>query len=184
VLTDAAIEGKVDRLLGLKENVIIGKLIPAATGLKKYRGIDIEPTEPLPAAMFGGGTEAELLAALEEIGDGDGLDLSALGLDYDADLPELPELPELPDAGVPEDHALESRSGPAVPGPDRILVSAAGGASSSRATSSAGLSSRSRSHSTAWPVDGVRDSTCATAPSPSARPRPGRVNAAALGPTA
>jgi DNA-directed RNA polymerase subunit beta' len=85
--------------------VIIGKLIPAATGLKKYRGIDIEPTEPLPAAMFGGGTEAELLAALEEIGDGDGLDLSALGLDYDADLPELPELPELPDAGVPEDDA-------------------------------------------------------------------------------
>ena len=40
VLTDAAIEGKIDRLLGLKENVIIGKLIPAATGLKKYRGID------------------------------------------------------------------------------------------------------------------------------------------------
>ena len=39
VLTDAAIEGKIDRLLGLKENVIIGKLIPAATGLKKYRGI-------------------------------------------------------------------------------------------------------------------------------------------------
>jgi DNA-directed RNA polymerase subunit beta' len=105
VLTDAAIEGKVDRLLGLKENVIIGKLIPAATGLKKYRGIDIEPTEPLPAGMFGGGTEAELLAALEEIGDGEGLDLSALGLDYDAGLPELPELPELPDAGVPEDEA-------------------------------------------------------------------------------
>ena len=49
VLTDAAIEGKIDRLLGLKENVIIGKLIPAATGLKKYRGIDIEPSEPLPA---------------------------------------------------------------------------------------------------------------------------------------
>ena len=48
MLTDAAIEGKVDRLLGLKENVIIGKLIPAATGLKKYRGIDIEPSEPLP----------------------------------------------------------------------------------------------------------------------------------------
>ena len=37
VLTDASIEGKVDRLLGLKENVIIGKLIPAATGLKQYR---------------------------------------------------------------------------------------------------------------------------------------------------
>lgn len=37
VLTDAAIEGKVDNLAGLKENVIIGKLIPAATGLPKYR---------------------------------------------------------------------------------------------------------------------------------------------------
>ena len=96
VLTDAAIEGKVDRLLGLKENVIIGKLIPAATGLRKYRGIDIEPSEPLPAAMFGPGTEAELLAALEEIGDGDGLDLSALGLGYEDALPELPELPETP----------------------------------------------------------------------------------------
>ena len=43
VLTDASIEGKIDRLLGLKENVIIGKLIPAATGLKRYRGIEIEP---------------------------------------------------------------------------------------------------------------------------------------------
>ena len=45
VLTDAALEGKIDRLAGLKENVIIGKLIPAATGLKRYRTIEIEPTE-------------------------------------------------------------------------------------------------------------------------------------------
>ena len=37
MLTDAALEGKTDRLLGLKENVIIGKLIPAATGLRRYR---------------------------------------------------------------------------------------------------------------------------------------------------
>jgi DNA-directed RNA polymerase subunit beta' len=37
VLTDAAIEGKMDDLAGLKENVIIGKLIPAATGLPRYR---------------------------------------------------------------------------------------------------------------------------------------------------
>ncbi|MGI8973958.1 MAG: DNA-directed RNA polymerase subunit beta' [Gaiella sp.] len=90
VLTDAAIEGKIDRLNGLKENVIIGKLIPAATGLKKYRGIDIEPSEPLPSSLFGGGAEAELLAALEEIGDGE-LDLSSLGLGFDDELPELPE---------------------------------------------------------------------------------------------
>ena len=49
VLTDAALEGKKDTLNGLKENVIIGKLIPAATGLKRYRRIEIEPAEPLPA---------------------------------------------------------------------------------------------------------------------------------------
>jgi DNA-directed RNA polymerase subunit beta' len=47
VLTDAALEGKTDRLAGLKENVIIGKLIPAATGLKHYRRLEIEPTEPI-----------------------------------------------------------------------------------------------------------------------------------------
>ncbi|PWI58611.1 DNA-directed RNA polymerase subunit beta' [Sulfoacidibacillus thermotolerans] len=41
VLTEAAIKGKVDRLLGLKENVIIGKLIPAGTGMSRYRSIDI-----------------------------------------------------------------------------------------------------------------------------------------------
>jgi DNA-directed RNA polymerase subunit beta' len=45
VLTDAAIEGKVDRLNGLKENVIIGKLIPASTGLRAYRRIEITPGE-------------------------------------------------------------------------------------------------------------------------------------------
>lgn len=41
VLTDAAIKGKVDQLLGLKENVIIGKLIPAGTGMNRYRGIRV-----------------------------------------------------------------------------------------------------------------------------------------------
>ena len=42
VLTDAAIKGKVDNLLGLKENVIIGKLIPAGTGLACYRDVEVE----------------------------------------------------------------------------------------------------------------------------------------------
>ena len=41
VLTDAAIKGKVDPLLGLKENVILGKLIPAGTGMSRYRGIKV-----------------------------------------------------------------------------------------------------------------------------------------------
>jgi DNA-directed RNA polymerase subunit beta' len=43
VLTDAAISGKVDPLLGLKENVIIGKLIPAGTGMSRYRHIKVRP---------------------------------------------------------------------------------------------------------------------------------------------
>ena len=42
ILTDAAIKGKVDPLSGLKENVIIGKLIPAGTGSKSYRDVDYE----------------------------------------------------------------------------------------------------------------------------------------------
>ncbi|MDD4688283.1 MAG: DNA-directed RNA polymerase subunit beta' [Eubacteriales bacterium] len=45
VLTDAAIKGKIDPLIGLKENVIIGKLIPAGTGLQKYRNVAINPVE-------------------------------------------------------------------------------------------------------------------------------------------
>jgi len=45
VLTEAAIKGKVDHLVGLKENVIIGKLIPAGTGLQVYRDIEVEKVE-------------------------------------------------------------------------------------------------------------------------------------------
>ena len=47
VLTDAAIKGKVDPLIGLKENVIIGKLIPAGTGMSRYRNIKV--VDPAPA---------------------------------------------------------------------------------------------------------------------------------------
>ena len=46
VLTDAAIRGKVDPLLGLKENVIIGKLLPSGTGMKCYSEVDVVSTEP------------------------------------------------------------------------------------------------------------------------------------------
>jgi len=45
VLTDAAIKGKVDHLIGLKENVIIGKLIPAGTGMKRYRSVKLNSDE-------------------------------------------------------------------------------------------------------------------------------------------
>ncbi|MEE1043304.1 MAG: DNA-directed RNA polymerase subunit beta', partial [Clostridia bacterium] len=51
VLTDAAIKGKIDPLLGLKENVIIGKLIPAGTGMAKYRSVSVEtPVEEVEIA--------------------------------------------------------------------------------------------------------------------------------------
>jgi DNA-directed RNA polymerase subunit beta' len=52
VLTDAAIQAKSDSLLGLKENVIIGKLIPAGTGINRYRNIRVEPTEEARAQVY------------------------------------------------------------------------------------------------------------------------------------
>ncbi|REF37316.1 DNA-directed RNA polymerase subunit beta' [Thermasporomyces composti] len=52
VLTEAAIHAKSDQLRGLKENVIIGKLIPAGTGMERYRNIRVEPTEEAKAAMY------------------------------------------------------------------------------------------------------------------------------------
>ncbi|MCH1865245.1 DNA-directed RNA polymerase subunit beta' [Nocardioides sp. CFH 31398] len=73
VLTDAAIHGRSDSLRGLKENVIIGKLIPAGTGLERYRNVRVEPTEEARAAAysvtgyesydyeFGGGNQAVAL---------------------------------------------------------------------------------------------------------------------------
>ncbi len=109
VLTDASIEGKVDRLLGLKENVIIGKLIPAATGLKKYRGIDISPTEKVAVPAYTRpATEEQLLAALEEIGsDGEGLDLGGLGFDFGGQ----------PEDGGPKLDAMDAEEVPEVDSP-------------------------------------------------------------------
>jgi len=52
VLTDAAIHARSDSLIGLKENVIIGKLIPAGTGINKYRNIRVEPTEEAKAKVY------------------------------------------------------------------------------------------------------------------------------------
>ncbi|QGN35028.1 DNA-directed RNA polymerase subunit beta' [Microlunatus sp. Gsoil 973] len=52
VLTDAAIHGKSDSLVGLKENVILGKLIPAGTGLERYRNIRVEPTPEARAQAY------------------------------------------------------------------------------------------------------------------------------------
>ena len=52
VLTDAAINKRSDQLIGLKENVIIGKLIPAGTGISRYRNISVKPTEAARNAAY------------------------------------------------------------------------------------------------------------------------------------
>jgi DNA-directed RNA polymerase subunit beta' len=91
VLTDAALEGKTDRLNGLKENVIIGKLIPAATGLKRYRRIEIEPSEPLPRAIDDVGLlDQDEIAAELGLANGDGL--GGYGQEFDADLASLEKI--------------------------------------------------------------------------------------------
>ena len=121
VLTDAALEGKTDRLNGLKENVIIGKLIPAATGLKRYRRIEIEPSEPLPRAIDDVGLlDQDEIAA--ELGLSGGEGMAGYGQEFDADLASLEKIgagttdpgfvEELADLEVPDGALGEvSRSG-------------------------------------------------------------------------
>ena len=58
VLTEAAIDGKADNLIGLKENIIIGKLIPAGTGMDKYREFDIEAPDYEPMTFYSTDAEA------------------------------------------------------------------------------------------------------------------------------
>ncbi len=92
VLTDAALEGKTDRLNGLKENVIIGKLIPAATGLKRYRRIEIEPSEPLPRAIDEVGLlDGDEIAAELGIGGENGADGELIRA-FDDDLASLEKI--------------------------------------------------------------------------------------------
>ncbi len=92
VLTDAALEGKIDRLNGLKENVIIGKLIPAATGLKRYRRIEIEPSEPLPRAIDDVGLlDQDEIAAELGLSGGDAFN-GGYGHEFDADLASLEKI--------------------------------------------------------------------------------------------
>ena len=75
VLTDAAINAKSDPLLGLKENVILGKLIPAGTGMPVYRNVRVDPTEEAKAAMYA------------SFGGYDDLDYSAFGATSGAAVP-------------------------------------------------------------------------------------------------
>jgi len=75
VLTEAAMQGKSDPLVGLKENVIIGKLIPAGTGLQTYRDVTVEPTEEARAEHY----PARLFADDQGFGQAD--DLSFVDFD-------------------------------------------------------------------------------------------------------
>ncbi len=90
VLTEAAIKGKIDPLIGLKENVIIGKLIPAGTGMKRYRSVQLDSETP----------EETLEEAQEESQDSDAiLDVDTEGADDVVD--EAVEAEEV-EAGVVE----------------------------------------------------------------------------------
>ena len=80
VLTDAAIKGKMDRLLGLKENVIIGKLIPAGTGMKRYKGITVDY-----------GVNTELMDSFKPPVEDDDFD------DYDSEPLRVPAVEDLAD---------------------------------------------------------------------------------------
>jgi len=100
VLTDAALEGKRDRLVGLKENVIIGKLIPAATGLKHYRTLEIEPVEPARRPDEDLLDEEELAAELGLSEDGEEVtELEGFGPSFAEELEELSQEIETGDGG-------------------------------------------------------------------------------------
>ena len=73
VLTEAAIESRSDSLIGLKENIIIGKLIPAGTGMGRYRSFDVVAPDYEPMQFWSSGDDDEDLAAwLATQGSGDG----------------------------------------------------------------------------------------------------------------
>ncbi|HEX3563261.1 MAG TPA: hypothetical protein VHU24_10520, partial [Solirubrobacterales bacterium] len=97
------------RLVGLKENVIIGKLIPAATGLKHYRSLQIEPVEPAqpPAEEF---SEEELAKELDLAGDGESSQLEGFGPSFAEELEELASEIETPAAGSAPAEAEKSES--------------------------------------------------------------------------
>jgi DNA-directed RNA polymerase subunit beta' len=67
VLTEAAIKGKIDPLIGLKENVIIGKLIPAGTGMKRYRNVMLDTSVPDALKQVETEEEAEDVTVEEEL---------------------------------------------------------------------------------------------------------------------
>jgi DNA-directed RNA polymerase subunit beta' len=77
VLTEAAIDGRGDNLIGLKENIIIGKLIPAGTGMARYRDFDVEAPDYQPMAFYSSDEQdpAEWLASISGGFRGDDVDV-------------------------------------------------------------------------------------------------------------
>ncbi|MDD7521860.1 MAG: DNA-directed RNA polymerase subunit beta' [Lachnospiraceae bacterium] len=78
VLTEAAIKGKVDPLIGLKENVIIGKLIPAGTGMKRYRDVKLNTDAILAAKLAVKKAEEEQEVGVTEATDGEEMEISEM----------------------------------------------------------------------------------------------------------
>src|SRR5699024_5967961 len=77
VLTEAAIDSRSDALVGLKENIIIGKLIPAGTGMMHYRNIATEAPDYQPMEFYSSdGDEMDLSATLAQAADGEAIDLT------------------------------------------------------------------------------------------------------------
>ena len=91
VLTDAAIKGKIDPLIGLKENVLIGKLIPAGTGMKRYRSVSLD-TEYLNdvEGLYDDTSDVDDVLADDEIGSEDDFD-AADDFDAEADINDASE---------------------------------------------------------------------------------------------
>jgi len=86
VLTEAAIKGKVDNLIGLKENVIIGKLIPAGTGMKRYRNVKLDVDEQFEAMSI-----AEMAETTEEMKEDFTLDEVDEIIEADIDMADVEE---------------------------------------------------------------------------------------------
>ena len=84
VLTEAAIKGKVDPLIGLKENVILGKLIPAGSGMKRYRDVSLNTDELIAQKALEAARRAEEMIQLEEEELIDEV-LDEEGIDFEAD---------------------------------------------------------------------------------------------------
>lgn len=85
VLADSAIKGKIDELIGLKENVIIGKVIPSGTGCNRYRKVRLSTEGEVVSQEFLGTREEELIRDLMGVRDSVSQDNGELGKDYSLD---------------------------------------------------------------------------------------------------